>query len=135
VGHLIAIPLLEIKQVYSRPRRLENHPLAINSIFIVNTLRFILIDTGSCIVGDIQALPCDVPHIPFIDLVQHLLGIPSNIEDEQRIFAEVADNLYELKKTLIAESKLENSPFKISDMSIKRAIDSDWKAYTREKNL
>lgn len=39
----------------------------------------------------------------------------------------------ELKKALIAQSKLPESPFSINDMSIKEAIDGNWKQYARQR--
>lgn len=43
------------------------------------------------------------------------------------------DHDYELKNTLIGQSKIADSPFSINDMSIKQAIDSKWKVYARQK--
>lgn len=39
----------------------------------------------------------------------------------------------ELKRALIAQAKNPDSPFSINDMSIKEAIDANWKKYARDK--
>lgn len=39
----------------------------------------------------------------------------------------------ELKNSLVAQAKNADSPFSINDMSIKQAIDSNWKYYARQK--
>lgn len=43
------------------------------------------------------------------------------------------DHDFELKNALVAQSKLDDSPFEIIDVSIKQAIDTNWKKYAREK--
>ncbi|KQM10572.1 hypothetical protein AOA81_01395 [Methanomassiliicoccales archaeon RumEn M2] len=43
------------------------------------------------------------------------------------------DHDKELKDSLMAQSKLEDSPFEIVDMSIEEAIDHNWKDYARGK--
>ena len=43
------------------------------------------------------------------------------------------DHDLELKGALVAQSKLEDSPFEITDMSITEAVDSNWKQYARER--
>lgn len=43
------------------------------------------------------------------------------------------DHDEELKVALIGQSKNPDSPFSINDMSIKEAIDSNWKAYARKR--
>jgi len=83
-GHLVAIQFLGIEQVHGPPGRFERLPLAVNAVLIVDAARLILVETGyPCVVGDVQALPGDVPHVLFRDPVQDLLGIPSCIENEQ----------------------------------------------------
>ena len=43
------------------------------------------------------------------------------------------DHDEELKIALVGQSKNPDSPFSINDMSIKEAIDSNWKAYARKR--
>ena len=43
------------------------------------------------------------------------------------------DNDNDIKEALVAQSKLYNSPFEITDLSIKEAIDSNWKIYARKR--
>ena len=43
------------------------------------------------------------------------------------------DNDSEIKGSLVAQSRLSDSPFDIVDMSIKEAIDSNWKEYARRR--
>lgn len=43
------------------------------------------------------------------------------------------DHDQELKMALIGQAKNQDSPFSINDMSIKQAIDSNWKKYARQK--
>ena len=43
------------------------------------------------------------------------------------------DHDEELKVALIGQSKHPDSPFSINDMSIKEAIDSNWKVYARRR--
>lgn len=43
------------------------------------------------------------------------------------------DNDYELKESLVGQAKNPDSPFEISDMSIKQEISSNWKQYARQK--
>lgn len=43
------------------------------------------------------------------------------------------DNDYELKECLVGQSKNSDSPFDISDVSIKQEIPSNWKTYARQK--
>lgn len=43
------------------------------------------------------------------------------------------DHDEELKQALIGQSKNSDSPFSINDMSIKQAIDGNWKYYARQK--
>jgi hypothetical protein len=43
------------------------------------------------------------------------------------------DHDLELKNSLIAQSKNDDSPFTIKDMSIKEAIDENWKTYARRR--
>ena len=43
------------------------------------------------------------------------------------------DHDLELKNALVAQSELDDSPFEINDVSIKQAIDSNWKKYARSK--
>ena len=43
------------------------------------------------------------------------------------------DHDEELKEFLVAQAKNADSPFSINDMSIKQAIDSNWKFYARQK--
>ena len=43
------------------------------------------------------------------------------------------DHDLELKNALVAQSELDDSPFEINDVSIKQAIDTNWKKYAREK--
>lgn len=43
------------------------------------------------------------------------------------------DHDEELKQALIGQSKNPDSPFSINDMSIKQAIDSNWKYYARQR--
>ncbi len=43
------------------------------------------------------------------------------------------DNDFELKNALVAQAKNPDSPFTINDISIKQAIDSNWKFFAREK--
>ncbi len=43
------------------------------------------------------------------------------------------DNDSDIKGSLVAQAKNDDSPFEISDMSIKEAIDSNWKYYARQR--
>ncbi|MBE6515035.1 MAG: hypothetical protein E7Z69_08465 [Thermoplasmata archaeon] len=43
------------------------------------------------------------------------------------------DHDLDIKETLVGQSKLADSPFDIVDMSIKEAIDSNWKQYARKR--
>lgn len=43
------------------------------------------------------------------------------------------DNDYELKECLVGQAKKPDSPFEISDVSIKQEIQSHWKKYARQK--
>lgn len=43
------------------------------------------------------------------------------------------DHDLDIKGSLVGQSQNPNSPFEISDMSIKEAISSNWKRYAREK--
>ena len=43
------------------------------------------------------------------------------------------DNDFELKECLVAQAKNPDSPFTISDVSIKQEIQSNWKFYARQK--
>ena len=43
------------------------------------------------------------------------------------------DHDEELKNALVGQAKQTDSPFSINDMSIKQAIDSNWKYYARQK--
>lgn len=43
------------------------------------------------------------------------------------------DNDQDIKGSLVAQARLEDSPFDIVDMSIKEAIDSNWKQYARKR--
>ena len=43
------------------------------------------------------------------------------------------DNDYELKECLVGQAKNSDSPFAISDVSIKQDIQSNWKLYARNK--
>ena len=43
------------------------------------------------------------------------------------------DHDKEIKEALVGQSRLPDSPFDISDMSIKEAIDSNWKKYARDR--
>ena len=43
------------------------------------------------------------------------------------------DHDLELKGALVAQSKLEDSPFEITDMSITEAVDSNWKQFARDR--
>ena len=43
------------------------------------------------------------------------------------------DNDYELKECLVGQSKNPDSPFNISDVSIKQEIPSNWKTFARQK--
>lgn len=43
------------------------------------------------------------------------------------------DHDLELKNALVAQSELDDSPFEINDVSIKQAIDSNWRKYARNK--
>lgn len=43
------------------------------------------------------------------------------------------DNDYELKECLVGQAKNPDSPFEISDVSIKQEIQSNWKYYARQK--
>ncbi len=43
------------------------------------------------------------------------------------------DNDLELKEGLVGQAKNPDSPFSISDFSIKQEIESNWKQYAREK--
>ena len=43
------------------------------------------------------------------------------------------DHDEELKNALVAQAKNADSPFSINDMSIKQAIDSNWKYYARQR--
>lgn len=43
------------------------------------------------------------------------------------------DNDSDIKGSLVAQSKIDNSPFEIIDMSIKEAVDENWKDYARKR--
>ena len=43
------------------------------------------------------------------------------------------DNDLFLKEALVAQSKLDDSPFSISDVSIKQEIESNWQVYARQR--
>lgn len=43
------------------------------------------------------------------------------------------DHDSDIKGSLVAQSRLDDSPFDIVDMSIKEAIDSNWKQYARKR--
>lgn len=43
------------------------------------------------------------------------------------------DNDYELKECLVGQAENSDSPFSISDVSIKQEIQSNWKRYARQK--
>lgn len=43
------------------------------------------------------------------------------------------DHDLDIKNNLVAQSKMDDSPFDIIDMSIKEAIDSKWKQYARQR--
>lgn len=43
------------------------------------------------------------------------------------------DNDKELKNSLVAQANNSDSPFEIIDMSIKEAVDANWKAYARRR--
>lgn len=43
------------------------------------------------------------------------------------------DHDEEIKESLVAQSKLDDSPFDIIDMSIKEAIDENWRYYARKR--
>ncbi len=43
------------------------------------------------------------------------------------------DNDKDIKEALVAQAKLDDSPFDINDMSIKEAIDQKWKEKARER--
>ena len=43
------------------------------------------------------------------------------------------DNDSDIKGSLVAQAKNDDSPFEISDMSIKEAINSNWKYYARQR--
>lgn len=43
------------------------------------------------------------------------------------------DNDHELKECLVGQSKNSDSPFSISDVSIKQEIESNWKSYARQR--
>lgn len=43
------------------------------------------------------------------------------------------DHDYEIKECLVGQSKNPDSPFSISDVSIKQEIKTDWKSYARQK--
>lgn len=43
------------------------------------------------------------------------------------------DHDFDIKQTLVGQSKLTDSPFEITDMSIKEAIDENWKRYARNR--
>ena len=43
------------------------------------------------------------------------------------------DNDSDIKGSLVGQAKLPDSPFEIVDMSIKEAIDSNWKEYARKR--
>lgn len=43
------------------------------------------------------------------------------------------DHDSDIKGSLVAQAKNDDSPFEISDMSIKEAIDSNWKEYVRNR--
>lgn len=43
------------------------------------------------------------------------------------------DHDSDIKGSLVGQAKLEDSPFEIVDVSIKEAIDSNWKKFAREK--
>ena len=42
------------------------------------------------------------------------------------------DNDSDIKGSLVGQSELEDSPFEITDMSIKEAVSENWKQYARE---
>ena len=44
------------------------------------------------------------------------------------------DHDSDIKGALVAQAKNDDSPFEIFDMSIKEAIDSNWKEYARKKD-
>ena len=43
------------------------------------------------------------------------------------------DHDSDIKGSLVGQAKLDDSPFEIVDMSIKEAIDSNWKMYARKR--
>ena len=43
------------------------------------------------------------------------------------------DHDLELKNALVAQAELDDSPFEINDVSIKQAIDQNWKLFARRK--
>lgn len=43
------------------------------------------------------------------------------------------DHDLDIKNTLVGQSRLDESPFSIVDMSIKEALDSKWKEYARSR--
>ena len=43
------------------------------------------------------------------------------------------DHDLDIKNTLVGQSKLDESPFSIVDMSLKEAIDQRWKDYARQR--
>ena len=43
------------------------------------------------------------------------------------------DNDSDIKGSLVAQAKNDDSPFEISDMSIKEANDSNWKYFARQR--
>ena len=43
------------------------------------------------------------------------------------------DNDFELKECLVGQAKNPDSPFSISDVSIKQEIQTNWKFYARQK--
>ena len=43
------------------------------------------------------------------------------------------DNDSDIKGSLVGQSELEDSPFEITDMSIKEAVSENWKQYARER--
>lgn len=43
------------------------------------------------------------------------------------------DHDEDIKESLVGQSRLDTSPFEIVDMSIKEAIDSNWKYYARRR--
>lgn len=54
--------------------------------------------------------------------------------NKQRVFISFDyDHDSDIKGSLVAQAKNEDSPFEIVDMSIKEAIDSNWKFYARRR--